>query len=90
MTWSKRQETVRGPMPPVMGVIALRLVRVRTVSSISPFKTPFSLAVPASRIVAPGLIIELEISPGTPVAEMIISYWLSFVKSSPRWKRVTW
>ena len=45
---------------------------------------PFSLAVPASTRTVPGLIMELEINPGTPVAVMIISYWLSFVKSSPR------
>ena len=50
----------------------------------SPFRTPSSLAVPASTTAAPGLIKALEIKPGTPVAVMIISYWLSFVKSSPR------
>lgn len=83
MTWSKRQVTVRGPTPPFSGVMAFRSVRVRTSSEASPFKTPPSEAVPASTRVAPGFNIELEINPGTPVAVMIISYWLSFVKSSP-------
>ena len=84
MTWSKRQVTVRGPTPPVVGVMAVRSVRLRIFAEMSPFKMPFSLAVPASTTTAPGLIIESEIKPGTPVAVMIISYWLSFVKSSPR------
>ena len=83
MTWSKRQVTVRGPTPPVLGVRAVRSVRVRTSSARSPFKTPSSLAVPASITVVPGLIMELVINPGCPVAVMIISYWLSFVKSEP-------
>ena len=89
MTWSKRQVTVRGPTPPVTGVMAVRSVRLRTSPETSPFRTPFSEAVPASIRVAPGLTIELTISPGAPVAVMIISCWLSFVKSSPRWKRET-
>lgn len=78
-----------GPTPPVGGVIAARSVLLRTLSERSPFRTPSSLAVPASTTTAPGLTIESEIRPGMPVAVMIISYWLSFVKSSPRWKRVT-
>ena len=67
-----------------MGVMAVRSVRVRTSSATSPFRIPFSLAVPASTITAPGPTIESEINPGTPVAVMIVSYWLSFVKSEPR------
>ena len=81
---------MRGPTPPVTGVMAARSVRSRTASATSPFKTPSSLAVPASIRVAPGFTIELVINPGCPVAVMIISYWLSFVKSEPRWKRSTW
>lgn len=84
MTWSKRQVTVRGPTPPVVGVMAARSVRSRTLLSRSPFRTPFSLAVPASTITAPGLIISLVIKPGAPVAVIMMSYWLSFVRSSPR------
>ena len=80
---------MRGPTPPVIGVIAERSVRLWTSSETSPMSLPFSLAVPASIRMAPGFIIELEISPGTPVAVMIISYCLRFVKLSPRWKRVT-
>ncbi len=72
-----------GPTPPVIGVIAVRSVLSRTSSATSPFKTPSSLAVPASIRTAPGFTIELVISPGCPVAVMIISYWLSFVKSEP-------
>lgn len=64
---------MRGPTPPVVGVMAERSVRVRTLSVTSPFKIPFSLAVPASTTTAPGLIIELVINPGWPVAVMIIS-----------------
>ena len=75
---------MRGPTPPVTGVMAARSVRARTASETSPFKMPFSLAVPASTTTAPGLIMESEIKPGTPIAVVIISYWLSFVKSSPR------
>lgn len=75
---------MRGPTPPVIGVMAVRSVLCLTSGARSPFKTPFSLAVPASTTTAPGLIMESEIKPGTPVAVMIISYWLSFVKSSPR------
>ena len=45
--------------------------------------TPSSLAVPASIRVAPGEMKSLDINPGTPVALMIISNCLSFVKSSP-------
>ena len=45
---------------------------------------PFSLAVPASTRTVPGLIKESEIKPGEPVALMIISKFLSFVKSLPR------
>ena len=74
---------MRGPTPPSLGVIAERFVRERTSSAMSPLRMPFSLAVPASTMQAPGLIIESTISPGTPVAVMIISYCLSFVKSSP-------
>ena len=84
MTWSKRQVMVSGPTPPVLGVIAARSVLWRASSVRSPFKTPFSEAVPASTTTAPGFSIELVINPGWPVAVMIISYWLSFVKSSPR------
>lgn len=74
---------MRGPTPPVMGVMAERSVFLRTSSATSPFKTPSSLAVPASTRIAPGFIMELVINPGCPVAVMIISYWLSFVKSEP-------
>lgn len=74
---------MRGPTPPIMGVMAVRSVRLRTASATSPFKTPSSLAVPASIRTAPGFTIELVINPGCPVAVMIISYWLSFVKSEP-------
>ena len=83
ITWSKRQVTVSGPTPPLRGVMAARLVRVRTSSEASPLMTPFSEAVPASMRTAPGLTSESEIRPGTPVALMIISKSLSFVKSSP-------
>lgn len=65
---------MRGPTPPVMGVMAVRSVRSRTLLSRSPFKKPFSLAVPASTTTTPGLIISLVIRPGMPVAVMIISY----------------
>lgn len=65
---------MRGPIPPIVGVMAARSVRFLTSSARSPFKMPFSLAVPASRITAPGFSIELTTSPGTPVAVMIISY----------------
>ncbi len=75
---------VRGPTPPILGVMAVRSERSRTASATSPFKTPSSLAVPASTITAPGLIKSSEIRPGTPVALIIISKFLSFVKSSPR------
>lgn len=83
MTWSKRQETVSGPTPPMAGVMAARSWRLRTSSATSPFKMPSSLAVPASTMAVPGAIIELIISPGRPVAVMIISYWRRFVKSEP-------
>ena len=73
-----------GPTPPVVGVMAVRSVRLRTSVETSPFKTPSSLAVPASMTTAPGFTMESEIRPGMPVAVIIISYWLSFVKSSPR------
>ena len=75
---------MRGPTPPVAGVMAARSLRLRTAGARSPFKTPSSLAVPASTTQAPGLSIPSETRPGTPVAVMIISYCLSFVKSSPR------
>ena len=75
---------MRGPTPPFAGVIAVRSWRLRTESAMSPLRTPSSLAVPASTITAPGLIISLETNPGTPVAVMIMSYSLSFVKSEPR------
>ena len=75
---------MRGPTPPIFGVMAVRSVRARTASSTSPFRTPFSLAVPASTIVVPGATIELEIKPGTPVAVIIISNCLRFVKSETR------
>ena len=80
---------MRGPTPPMIGVMAARSVRARTAGATSPFKIPFSLAVPASTRMAPGLTISSEISPGIPVALMIISKFLSFVKSSPRWKMAT-
>ncbi len=83
MTCSKRQVTVMGPTPPFNGVMAVRSVRARRSSEASPLITPSSEAVPASTRTAPGLTRELEINPGTPVAVMMISYWLSFVKSSP-------
>ena len=75
---------VMGPTPPLMGVMAVRSWRSRTSFATSPFKMPSSLAVPASTITAPGLIISSEIRPGTPVAVIIISNCLSFVKSEPR------
>ena len=75
---------VKGPTPPILGVMAARSERSRTTSATSPFKTPSSLAVPASTRTAPGLTKSSEIRPGTPVALMIISKSLSFVKSSPR------
>lgn len=62
-----------GPTPPSFGVMAARSVRARTSSATSPFRIPFSEAVPASTTTAPGRTIELEISPGTPVAVIIIS-----------------
>lgn len=65
---------MRGPTPPVMGVMAERSVLWRTSSARSPFRTPSSEAVPASMMVAPGFTIELVINPGCPVAVMIISY----------------
>ena len=80
---------VRGPTPPFTGVMADRSWRLRTESATSPLRIPSSLAVPASTIQAPGLIIESEIRPGTPVAVIIISNCLSFVKSEPRWKSST-
>ena len=80
---------MRGPTPPSSGVIALRSVRAWTSGERSPLRTPLSEAVPASMITTPGRTIESTISPGMPVAEMIISYWLSFVKSEPRWKMST-
>ena len=80
---------MRGPTPPVTGVMAEMSVRSRTSFARSPFRTPSSEAVPASIRMAPGFTMELVINPGMPVAVMIISYWLSFVKSEPRWKRVT-
>lgn len=76
--------TVKGPTPPILGVMAVRSLRFLTSSATSPFKIPFSEAVPASTKQAPGFTWTSEISPGTPVAVIIISYWLSFVKSEPR------
>ena len=73
MTCSKRQVTVRGPTPPMVGVIAVRSVRVRTAGARSPFKTPPSLAVPASTRIAPGVTISFVMSPGVPVAVMMRS-----------------
>ena len=84
ITWSKRQVTVRGPTPPVLGVMAVRSLRSRTSFARSPFRTPSSDAVPASTIQAPGLIKEFLIKPGLPVAVIIISYSLSSPRSSPR------
>ena len=84
MTWSKRQVIVRGPTPPVIGVMAVRSVRVWTSSATSPFRMPFSEAVPASTTVAPGFTWAFVISPGTPVAVMMTSYSLSLVRSEPR------
>lgn len=63
---------MRGPTPPVVGVMAARSVRVRTSSATSPFKTPSSLAVPASITDAPGLTMLLVMRPGTPVAVMMM------------------
>lgn len=73
MTWSKRQATVRGPTPPIMGVRAARSVRSRREGARSPLMTPFSEAVPASTRTAPGFIISLVMRPGTPVAVIMIS-----------------
>ena len=64
---------MRGPTPPILGEIAERSVRVRTASSTSPTKMPFSEAVPASIMAQPGFTISDLISPGTPVAVIIIS-----------------
>lgn len=64
---------MRGPTPPIFGVMAVRSVRARTSSATSPFKTPFSDAVPASTITAPGLTILFVIIPGLPVAVIIMS-----------------
>jgi len=64
---------VRGPTPPVGGVRAVRSCLSRTFSARSPFRTPSSDAVPASTMQAPGLTKELVISPGAPVAVIIIS-----------------
>ena len=49
---------MRGPTPPVVGVMALRLVRLWISGARSPFKTPSSLAVPASTMTAFGFTIE--------------------------------
>lgn len=84
MTWSKRHATVSGPTPPTTGVMAARSVRAYRSGERSPLSTPPSLAVPASTRVVPGEINSLDINPGTPVALMIISKSLRFVKSSPR------
>lgn len=64
---------MRGPTPPVIGVIALRSLRSRISLARSPFKTPSSEAVPASTIQAPGLTKESLIKPGTPVAVIMMS-----------------
>ncbi len=64
---------MRGPTPPTTGVMAVRSVRVRTSSATSPFRTPFSLAVPASIMVASGLTMLFVIKSGTPVAVMMTS-----------------
>lgn len=64
---------MRGPTPPIVGVMAVRSVRVRTSSATSPFRTPFSLAVPASIMVAPSLTMLFVIKSGTPVAVMMTS-----------------
>lgn len=74
---------MRGPTPPTTGVMAVRSFLVYNSGAKSPFITPSSLAVPASIRVAPGEIKSLDINPGTPVADMIISKSLRFVKSSP-------
>ncbi len=76
---------VSGPTPPVVGVMAVRSSGSRPSGARSPFKTPSSLAVPASITTAPGLIMELVIKPGVPVAVMITSNSLSSVRSEPRW-----
>lgn len=80
---------VSGPTPPFSGVMAARSVRARTLAARSPFKTPPSEAVPASMTVAPGLTISLVIRPGTPVAVMMTSKFLSWARSDPRWKSST-
>ncbi len=72
MTWSKRQVIVSGPTPPMMGVMAARSVRARTSGEMSPFRTPFSLAVPASIRVVSEAIISVVTRLGVPVAVMII------------------
>lgn len=75
---------VMGPTPPVTGVMAAMSVRVRTLSAMSPFKIPSSLVVPASTTTAPGLIISEVISPGTPVAEIMMSKFFSSARLEPR------
>lgn len=65
--------TVRGPTPPSRGVMAVRSVLSLMSSEMSPFRTPFSEAVPASTITVPGLTMELSIRCGIPVAVTMMS-----------------
>lgn len=73
----------------MVGVIALRSERDRTSSETSPFSMPFSLAVPASTMVEYGEIKSEVMRFGTPVAVMMIGYFLSSAKLSPRWNNRT-
>ena len=54
MRCSKRQEIVSGPTPPIVGVMAVRSFLSLILGSRSPFRTPFSEAVPASTKMLPG------------------------------------
>ena len=64
---------MRGPTPPITGVMAERSVRSLTPFATSPFKTPFSEAVPASTTTVPGPTMEFLMRSGTPVAVIIMS-----------------
>lgn len=59
---------VMGPTPPMVGVMAERLVRERISAARSPLMTPSSEAVPASTMQVPGEIIADVMRPGMPVA----------------------
>lgn len=68
----------------MIGVIALRSERVRTSLETSPFRTPSSLAVPASTMVVPGEIKSEVMRFGTPVAVIMIGYFLRSSRLLPR------